>query len=201
MQLTNQMDTPLNYPTVVERYFTKYFRKGVDNEDVCILKHSNRICVVTLASNHPALKEGPVQKVSFSPQGKDFHLDNKIHGKKKAGAAKVSPSTVICSVTSGSGKEYLIKCGTRGCIMEMNEHLLTTPTLLNTMRETNGYIAVIYRNPQQEKQSFDSNDLLTEEQYNTLINEDAMKTENNEVSMKTENNEDSIPCDKKMEVT
>ncbi|KAF6036145.1 FAM206A [Bugula neritina] len=48
------------YPTVVERYYTKKYKtavKGQNGNDFCILCHSNKLCLVTLAPSHSILRE------------------------------------------------------------------------------------------------------------------------------------------------
>ena len=70
-----------SFPSVVERYFTKryevnmpkghaeYEKSKISNwNDVCILRHSNKLCIVTLAPSHPVIKNKAtisVSEVSF----------------------------------------------------------------------------------------------------------------------------------------
>jgi hypothetical protein len=48
------------YPSVVDRYFKKYFFKPKsdknENEDHLILFHSNRVCLIGLAKSHVAIE-------------------------------------------------------------------------------------------------------------------------------------------------
>ena len=64
-------------PSVVDRYFTKLYEvnlpKGykeyqntkISNfNDVCILRHSNRLCIITLAPSHPVIKNKATVSIS-----------------------------------------------------------------------------------------------------------------------------------------
>ncbi|XP_057294077.1 protein Abitram-like [Hydractinia symbiolongicarpus] len=149
------------YPSVVDRYFQKFYHVGKANEDLCILAHSNRICLVTLVPDHKALSEGPITSVSYVINGKDLGAENKVHGKKKLDAFKVYPETNICEIVSGAGNKYTIKSGVFGKLCETNVNLLKDTTILDKMPETNGYIAIILH-----KFGTDiCSNLLTEEQY------------------------------------
>ncbi|KAG7204430.1 hypothetical protein KM043_004869 [Ampulex compressa] len=56
------------FPTVTERYFTSYYKIDVQQpeDDIQILIHSNRICMLTLAPSHLLLqKDKTITKVDF----------------------------------------------------------------------------------------------------------------------------------------
>ncbi|XP_065665235.1 protein Abitram isoform X1 [Hydra vulgaris] len=113
-----------------------------DNGHTCILSHSNRICIVTLAGDHKALLEGPVQSITYNIGNRDYKY-NDAHGKKKKNAFKVTLNTPICKITSANGTEYKIKCGVVGRLMEINDNLLQDISLLDRKRETEGYICIL----------------------------------------------------------
>jgi len=82
-QFTDDTEICLNsnvLPSVTERYFTvgyqvnlprggklSDFRSSQSNfSDVCILRHSNRVCLVTLAPTHPVIhQQKTVTTISF----------------------------------------------------------------------------------------------------------------------------------------
>ncbi|XP_024609415.1 protein Simiate-like isoform X2 [Neophocaena asiaeorientalis asiaeorientalis] len=74
-------------PSLVDRYFTRWYKadvKGKPCEDHCILQHSNRICVITLAGSHPVLQSGKVIKsISYQISTNCSRLQNKVSGKFK----------------------------------------------------------------------------------------------------------------------
>ncbi|XP_021345534.1 protein Simiate-like [Mizuhopecten yessoensis] len=70
--------------SVTDRYYTRKYKIGkTEDQDVCVLAHSNRICIVTLAPSHPVVaKKKKVTSVSFDVTGAN-RLDNKVSGKGK----------------------------------------------------------------------------------------------------------------------
>ena len=130
------------YPSVVERYFQKYYHKKNDRcEDICILAHSNNICLVTLAPTHVALSEGSIKSVSYEFGNQT--IDKVVSGKKKHGAFKVNPKRPICQITTELGNTYTITTGISGKLIEVNKNLLTDPGLVSRKPESLGYLAVI----------------------------------------------------------
>uniref|UniRef100_A0A8C6AHV0 Uncharacterized protein n=1 Tax=Monodon monoceros TaxID=40151 RepID=A0A8C6AHV0_MONMO len=58
--------------------------KGKPCEDHCILQHSNRVRVITLAGSHPVLQSGKVIKsISYQISTNCSRLQNKVSGKFK----------------------------------------------------------------------------------------------------------------------
>ncbi|KAF6124244.1 hypothetical protein HJG60_004831 [Phyllostomus discolor] len=74
-------------PSLVDRYFTRWYKadvKGKPCEDHCILQHSNRICVITLAEAHPVLQSGKtIKSISYQISTNCSRLQNKVSGKFK----------------------------------------------------------------------------------------------------------------------
>ncbi|XP_078321945.1 protein Abitram-like isoform X2 [Crassostrea virginica] len=122
------------HPSLVERYYQPKYTidsQSKKDEDICILTHSNRICIVTVAEWHPLLREKKtISKVNFDVDGTN-RLDNKISGKGKRGAQLLTASSSLCEVTCSDASKYIISCGVRGQLIEVNENLLTSPHLLS----------------------------------------------------------------------
>jgi len=147
------MDVPIHesidlseiYPSVVDRYFTRqYFTNNQDDNDMCLLFHSNKICVVTLAPTHNILKRKlAVKNVNFKIGEELDRSENIVKGKGKKGAQNVNANSVLCIVKCEDGTEYRIKACVRGKLIEVNENLVTNPQLLVDKPETEGYIAVV----------------------------------------------------------
>lgn len=157
------------YPSVVDRYFTKFYNRGHNKEqceDLCVLAHSNKICLVTLSPKHQALAEGDIQKVEFTLHGNDISNLDAPSGKKKINAVNMKPGTSFCTVTSGAGKQYIIRSGIKGKLMEINKSLLTDPSLVSKKPDTLGYLAVILHQFQQKNpEAKTCSNLMTEVQY------------------------------------
>ncbi|NP_001004966.1 protein Abitram isoform X1 [Xenopus tropicalis] len=79
----------LEFPSVVDRYFKRWYKsdvKGKPCEDHCILQHSNRICIITLAECHPLLQNGKtIKTISYQISANCSRLQNKVSGKSKRG--------------------------------------------------------------------------------------------------------------------
>jgi hypothetical protein len=61
------VDLSAKYQNVEERYYTPYFFAAqADGEDQVVLVHSNRVCLVSLAPNHPViLQKKPIKNLDF----------------------------------------------------------------------------------------------------------------------------------------
>lgn len=146
------MDVPIEesitlshkYPSVIDRYFSRRLIQREEDNDTCILLHSNRICLVTLAKSHAICKKGvAIRRVNFKVGNKLDRSDNKVVGKGKRGGQYVDENSILCIVELADDSVYKIMAGMKGKLIEVNENLINDPELLVTKTETNGYIAVI----------------------------------------------------------
>ena len=144
------MDVPIErsitlqdkYPSVVDRYFTRKYVQNEGDNDVCLLFHSNKICIVTLAKSHAAFKKG-ISKVDFKVTNKLDRSSNKVTGKGKKGGQHVDEKAVLCVLECLDGTIYRVMAGVKGKLIEVNESLMENPQLLVDKGETDGYIAVV----------------------------------------------------------
>jgi len=154
--------------TVVDRYFTRIYKtdiKGKPCEDQCVLQHSNKICVITVAPSHPLLKCKQISNVNFQVSAKVNRLDNKVSGKGKKGAQYLLPESAICEATCTSGTKYTLYSCVKGKLVEVNKELVSNPNLLLEKPETEGYLAVAL--PKLTENILDG--LLTKEEYEKLL--------------------------------
>ncbi|XP_039185178.1 protein Abitram isoform X1 [Crotalus tigris] len=182
-------------PGVTERYFTRWYKpdvKGNQCEDHCILQHSNRICVITIADAHPLLqKEKPIKSISYQISANCSRLKNKVSGKSKRGAEGRRRSAAwlpdrtagtaeaalgaqfltelapLCRILCSDGEEYTIYSCIRGKLIEVNENILENPSLLQEKPSTEGYIAVVL--PKFEESKKVTQGLLTREEYKEVL--------------------------------
>ncbi|XP_068676171.1 protein Abitram-like [Montipora foliosa] len=150
--------------TVVDRYFTRIYKtdiKGRAFEDQCVLQHSNKICVITIAPSHPLLQCKKISNVNFQVSNKVNRLDNKVSGKGKKGAQHLLPESPICEVTTSSGDKYILYSCVKGKLVEVNEELVSNPNIMLEKPETEGYLAVVL--PKLTENIQDG--LLTKEEY------------------------------------
>ncbi|XP_076627259.1 protein Abitram [Colletes latitarsis] len=154
------------FPTITDRYFTAYYKLDVQSttDDICILMHSNRICMLTLAPSHAALQSNvQITKVDFKVSEKLDRVLNKVSGKSKHGAQPLQANSNICIITCSNGKTYTIKCCIIGKLVEVNEALLQNPKLLLEPPHKGGYLAIVLPNIKHLDKMKES--LLTQKQY------------------------------------
>ncbi|XP_025858527.1 protein Abitram isoform X1 [Vulpes vulpes] len=172
-------------PSLVDRYFTRWYKaaqwhqptgsfiilpdvKGKPCEDHCILQHSNRICVITLAESHPVLQSGKtIKSISYQISTNCSRLQNKVSGKFKRGAQFLTELAPLCKIYCSDGEEYTISSCVRGRLMEVNENILHKPSILQEKPSTEGYIAVVL--PKFEESKSITEGLLTQKQYEEVM--------------------------------
>ncbi|KAK3913865.1 Protein Abitram [Frankliniella fusca] len=163
------LDVPIQevYPSFSERYFQPKYSINVDSkagEDHCVLVHSNRICVVTLARNHPVISLcKTISKVNFQVTDKTNRRENVVQGKRKHGAQTLNPMSVLCVVECEDGSKYTVRSCVYGKLIEINENLVENPQLLLEKPDSDGYIAIVLPNLS-TNEKFKTN-LLSKEEY------------------------------------
>ena len=156
------------YPSVVDRYFTRRYSIRDDGAHLCVLYHSNKICVVTLAESHTLFRNGAaVEQVNFKISEKLDRTQNQVQGKGKKGAQHIDENSILCTVRCSDGNEHVIRAGVRGKLVEINERLSQQPSLIVDNLETNRYIAVILQ--PLSKSSKPENNHISQEDYEKLI--------------------------------
>jgi len=113
--------------------------------DIQILRHSNRVCLITLAPTHPVIAQKlKVSSVSFKVTDKLDRGDNKVSGKRKRGAQWLNSESMLCKINCVNGGVYNIYAGIRGSLIEMNMNLLDDPNIINqSLQLEEGYIAIV----------------------------------------------------------
>lgn len=154
-----------NYPSVVERYYTKYyyFRNDDINEAHTLINHSNGICLIGLADTHIAVKKG-IKSITFDVGNFD-RSKNKVSGKGKKGAMMLQATSILAIVTCEDDSTYRISSTIQGKLVEVNEHLLTNAKLIG--QDGHGYVAVVL--PKLEKCKEQLEKLITEEEYQAQL--------------------------------
>lgn len=155
------------YPSVTERYYTKYFYvsdHSPRDEHHCVLLHSNKICLVTLAPSHPIIKEKKkIAKLDFQVSNKLDRLENKVKGKGKKGGQNIQPDSMLCFVECEDGSKYSIYGCVKGKLIEINQLLLSDNNLLVEKPLSSGFIAIIL--PSKNDVSCIIEKLITNENY------------------------------------
>ncbi|XP_057279081.1 protein Abitram isoform X3 [Pezoporus wallicus] len=166
-----------------ERYFTRWYKPGTaGGRELCgaclehgfqQLQHNNyisfcRICVITLAEAHPLLQSGKtIKSINYQISANCSRLQNKVSGKSKRGAQFLTELAPLCRISSTDGEEYTIYSCIRGRLIEVNENILSNPTILQEKPSTEGYIAVVL--PKFEESKSITQGLLTQKEYEEVL--------------------------------
>lgn len=158
-----------NLKSFTDRYFSKRYVvnvDGVQNNDIMIMFHSNRIALLSLAPSHSFFKKNDEYKINFSI-GKVNRLSNTVKGKGKKGGQVLTPKSVICKVEYADGSSFDIPCCMKGTLVEVNEELVKKPELLKKFPDAEGYIAVILSSIAVSDTT--KNEMLVPEEYIKLV--------------------------------
>jgi hypothetical protein len=152
----------MKYPTVIERYFTKFYSVYVHNEpgnDTLILVHSNRVCVLMLSDRHPIIAQSlPIESIQ-SLAG----INQSMSGKSKRGADYVQPNKLLYRIRCLNGSIFTICASIKGRLVELNDALITTPQLLQRWPQGDGYLAILI--PSLKDGEHNIKALMTEQEY------------------------------------
>ncbi|KAK6626351.1 hypothetical protein RUM43_006662 [Polyplax serrata] len=156
-----------NYPKVTDRYYSPYYYindKGSPTEHHCVLLHTNKICLITLAPSHPVVKEKKtIVHLDFQVTSHVDRLENKVRGKGKKGAQHLMPDSVLCYIICTDGTKYSVFACVKGKLLEINQMLLKNPNLMTEKPTSEGFIAIVL--PSLKDLEVCKSSLLTEDKY------------------------------------
>lgn len=168
-----------NHLSVVDRFFTRYYyiKKGADQAPYKVLFHSNRICLICLAPEHPALKDG-IATINFDI-GQMDRSKNTVKGKGKKGGMVLQADSTLALLTATSGEVYKVPSCVRSKLVEVNSEVSKYPEKLAALPEGEGYFCIVLPKPEHCEEIKAS--LMTQEQYDEYqLNLKANKETNSE---------------------
>ncbi|XP_071055349.1 protein Abitram-like [Onthophagus taurus] len=129
------------------KYYEHKYCKKISSVDERIYQrvsfHTNRICLLSLADDHPILKDNKkIEKINFEVSNVN-RLDNVVLGKGKKGGQKLQPHNALCYIKCNDGETYTIYSCVEGKLIEVNKQLISNPELIKFYPVSNGYIALI----------------------------------------------------------
>jgi len=145
-----------DFPTPSERYYdirlvTSEDRKCYFGEvgDQCIMFHSNKICIVTLAPSHPVISQDKeITGIEFSFEG-DSKIDRTTcqpRGKRKRGGQKLRKNSPICGILCSDGSKYIVTACIGSKLIEINRNIMNDHSIIKKKPLSSGYIAIIQPN-------------------------------------------------------
>lgn len=143
-----------DFPTPSERYYdirfvSKKDRKSSFGEvgDQCLMFHSNRICLVTLAPSHPVIAENKtISKIDFTFDGNINRLETKPLGKFKKGGQRLPKYAPLCAIDCSDGTKYVVTACIPSRLVEVNEELQMNFNLVKEKPLSDGFIAIVMPN-------------------------------------------------------
>lgn len=142
-----------DYPTPSERYYdirlvSSEGRKSYFGEvgDQCIMFHSNRICLLTVAPTHPIIVEDKtIERVEHTFEGfeKIDRLSCQPQGKRKKGGHKLQKNSPICALVCTDGSKYVVTACLSSRLIEINQQIRTKPNLVKERPLSTGHIAIL----------------------------------------------------------
>lgn len=133
------------YPRFVQRFLVPRYAKSSTGEDIRILTHSNRICIVTLSPLHPVVRDRKqISTVNYQVTEKTNRSETQPKGKKKKGAQLLNPEAILCRIVCVDGNVYAVRSEISGKLCEVNERLIQEPQLIVERPASDGYIAIVF---------------------------------------------------------
>lgn len=142
-----------DFPTPSERYYDIRLlacdnRRSYFGEvgDQCIMFHSNRICLLTLAPSHPVIVgDKNIERLEYKFEGfeKIDRLSSQPQGKSKKGSQKLQKNSPICSIICSDGSKYVVTAGLASKLIEINSLIISKPNLIKDKPLSTGFIAIL----------------------------------------------------------
>lgn len=145
-----------NFPTPSERYYDIRFLSSAGRRsyfgqvgDQCIMFHSNRNCLVTLAPSHPVIKfDKTIDRIEHQFVGYDKidRLSSQPEGKSKKNCQKLNKNAPVCGIVCSDGTRYVITAGIGAKLIEINQAICSNPNLVKKKPMSEGFIAILQPN-------------------------------------------------------
>lgn len=168
----------------LDRFFTLRYCIDFNQEynDFCILVHSNKLCVVTLAPSHPLVcQDIEIKKINFQVSKNINRLDNKTSGKHKRNAQNLNQTAPLCFVECGNDKVFTIYSTVPGKLLEMNDQLENDPQKIRECSpefyHKQCYVAIILPSIRHTIDSLNKHFLTPEEYEKAMLKRNACKNE------------------------
>jgi hypothetical protein len=155
---------------VTDRYYSRLYRIDEDRSvrnDLCVLVHSNRVCLVTLAPSHPIIAENlNIENIDYDVSKTVNRQSNKARGKSKKGAQILGDKSVLCNIQT-SGRIWPVEAVVKGKLVSMNKSLLVEPGLIVSHTWSEGHIAIVLPGLAQFEEV--KRGLLTQDEYEKQV--------------------------------
>merc|ERR1712122_75730 len=170
---------PKDYLTVTQRYYTPLYHLDPDREkreDLLILCHSNKICLVALVPSHPIVKDNLViDKVNLDVSKNIDRKSNKTSGKSKKGGQALQDDSILVILETET-KKYKVKAIVPGKLICINKVITEDSQKIVTHHDSLGHIAILL--PTKGQYEAAKAKLLSQEEYAKRIREEEAGADN-----------------------
>lgn len=157
------------FESLERRYYTRYYYYSDIGHHQVILLHSNRVCLVCLAHEHPVVKDKkPILNLDFDVSKNINRLDNKVSGKGKKGGQAVDERATLCNIKCAGQESFQVKSCVRGKLIGINQDVVDRPDLISEKPLENGHIAIILPKLPEGLKDLKER-LLTEKEFNDKL--------------------------------
>merc|ERR1711899_708794 len=144
--IEKSIDLSVPYKKVEDRYYSRYYSANQDDEEghQVISVHTNRICLVSLAANHPIVKKQKViKRLNFQVSQNCDRLKNKVTGKGKKGGQGLDEKSILCFIECESGENFTIRSCVKGKLVGINQKVVENPGLILEKSAGEAHLAII----------------------------------------------------------
>ena len=139
-------------------------------EDLLILCHSNKICLVALAPSHPIVKDNLViDKVNLDVSKNIDRKSNKTSGKSKKGGQALQDDSILVILETET-KKYKVKAIVPGKLICINKVITEDSQKIVTHHDSLGHIAILL--PTKGQYEAAKAKLLSQEEYAKKLREE-----------------------------
>jgi len=165
-----------DYRTVTQRYYTPLYHLDPDRargEDLLVLCHSNKICLIALAPSHPVIRRRlAVTRVNLDVSKNIDRKSNKTSGKSKKGGQALQKDSVL-AILETEGRSYKVAAVVPGKLICMNKVISEDPGKLITHHDSLGHVAIVL--PTKGQYDHVRAALATQEDYDQKIREEELE--------------------------
>ena len=139
-------------------------------EDLLVLCHSNKICLISLAPSHPIIRNRLViDKVNLDVSKNIDRKNNKTSGKSKKGGQALQNDSILVILETET-KKYKVQAVVPGKLICMNKVILEDSQKVVTHHDSLGHIAILL--PTKGQYESAKAKLISQEEYDEKIGEE-----------------------------
>lgn len=140
VELGEEMSVPPDWATRPTQLQTGY--ECFERDGLRFYHHVNGLFILFLSRTHPVLQHERRDSLAVD-YTTEARRSMRVEGKKRKGAPRTQPDTVIATLVLDDGTRYPLAAGIKGFVVEINERLLERPAALLDPDNESCYLAVL----------------------------------------------------------